>query len=308
MKNHNPKYAFYYLLSLVALIFLSVSVVMIVFEIIDRSVFDSLSYYGSVNNQKSLRFGISAILVSAPIFFLCVGFINKGLKRGEIGKDSLLRSWLTYLILAVSAVIILGSFVGIINSFLSGEMTLKSILRLLTIIVVSALVFSFYLYDIRRNEIKNKDGIIKKFFFSALVLIVIVFASSWFFVDSPRVAREIKIDQKLLNNIYSAESYVNIYYEKEKSLPESLEDLIIVVDGVMFEDNMINPRTGERISYSKLGEDEFELCADFKTDSYESERNRVYPVYINDGSKVYVKGWNCFKGNLWAKEHLLEKK
>ena len=190
MKNHSPKYAFYYLLSLVALIFTSVSVVMIVFEIIDRSIFDSLAYYGSINDQGSLRFGISALLVSSPIFFVCVNLINRGLKKGEIKKDSLLRNWLTYFILAVSAVIILGSVVGIINSFLSGEMTLKSVLRLLAIVVVSALVFSFYLYDIRRDKIRDKDRIIKTFFFSSLILIVIVFVSSWFFVDSPKIARE----------------------------------------------------------------------------------------------------------------------
>ena len=70
---------------------------------------------------------------------------------------------------------------------------------------------------------------------------------------------------------------------------------------------MINPRTGERIAYNKLGENDFELCADFKTDSYESERNRAYPVYMNDGTKVYVAGWNCFKGNLWGKDRLLDK-
>lgn len=308
MKNHNPKYAFYYLLSLAALIFMSVSVVMIVFEIIDMSIFDSLAYHGLVSNQGSLRFGISALLVSSPIFFVCVNLINKGLKKEEIKKDSLLRNWLTYFILAVSAVMILGSVVGIINSFLSGEMTLKSILRLLTIVVVSALVFSFYLYDIKREEIKKKDRVIKTFFFSSLVLIIIVFVSSWFFVDSPKIARERKIDQKLLNNIYSVESYINAYYEKEEVLPESLNDLSGVISGGILEENMINPRTGERVEYNKLGEENFELCSNFKTDSYESERNRSYPVYMNDGVKVYVVGRNCFKGNLWAKERLLEKK
>lgn len=308
MKNHNPKYAFYYLLSLVALIFASVSVVIIMFEIIDKSIFDSLAYHGSISNQGSLRFGISALLVSAPIFFVCINLINNGLKKEEINKDSSLRNWLTYFILAVSAVIILGSAVGIINNFLSGEMTLKSVLRLLAVVVISALVFSFYLYDIKRGKIKKNDKIMKTFFFSALILVLIVFISSWFFVDSPKTARERKIDQKLLNNIYSVESYINIYYDKKRDLPESLDYLSGVVDGGIFEENMINPRTGERIEYNKLGDDNFELCADFKTDSYEIERNRAYPVYMNDGTKVYIAGRNCFKGNLWAKDNFLEKK
>jgi uncharacterized membrane protein YidH (DUF202 family) len=308
MKNHNPKYAFYYILSLVALIFVAISSALIVFQIIDKSVFDALAYYGSYSNQSALRFGISALLISAPIFFLCVNLINKGLKKGEIDKDSPLRNWLTYFILAVSAVVILGSLVGIINAFLSGEMTLKSILQLLTVILIAAIVFSYYLYDIRRDKILKKDKIMKIFFFSSVLLVIIIFISSWFFVESPKVARERKIDEKVMSNIHSLESYINSYYEKEEKLPEDLSEVNSVAEVINFNQFLINPVSGEKIEYKKTGEKEFELCANFRTDSYESQRNEVYPVYVGDGSKVYVKGWNCFKGNLWVEEKFMEKR
>jgi len=308
MKNHNPKYAFYYILSLAALIFVAISSALIIFQIIDKSVFDALAYYGSYSNQSALRFGISALLISAPIFFLCVNLINKGLKKGEIDKDSPLRNWLTYFILAVSAVVILGSLVGIINAFLSGEMTLKSILQLLTVILIAAIVFSYYLYDIRRDKILKKDKIMKIFFFSSVLLVIVVFVSSWFFVESPKVARERKIDEKVLNNIYSLENYINSYYEKEEKLPEDLLEVNSVAEVINFNQFLVNPVSGEKIEYKKTGEREFELCANFRTDSYESKRNEVYPIYAGDGSKVYVKGWNCFKGNLWAEEKFIEKR
>jgi len=308
MKNHNPKYAFYYILSLAALIFVAISSALIIFQIIDKSVFDALAYYGSYSNQSALRFGISALLISAPIFFLCVNLINKGLKKGEIDKDSPLRNWLTYFILAVSAVVILGSLVGVINAFLSGEMTLKSILQLLTVILIAAIVFSYYLYDIRRDKILKKDKIMKIFFFSSVLLVIVVFVSSWFFVESPRVARERKIDEKVLNNIYSLENYINSYYEKEEKLPEDLLEVNSVAEVINFNQFLVNPVSGEKIEYKKTGEREFELCANFRTDSYESKRNEVYPIYVGDGSKVYVKGWNCFKGNLWAEEKFIEKR
>ncbi|HOZ53353.1 MAG TPA: DUF5671 domain-containing protein [bacterium] len=307
MKNHNPKYAFYYLLSLVALIFLAISSAIIIFQIIDKSIFDALAYYGSYSNQSALRFGISALLISAPIFFLCANLINKGLKNREIDKDSPLRNWLTYFILAVSAVVILGSLVGIINAFLSGEMTFKSVLQLITVIVIASLIFSFYLYDIRRNKISKKDKIMKVFFFSSVSLVIIVFISSWFFVESPKMARERKIDEKVLNNIHSLESYINSYYEKKKELPNDLSAINSVIEVANFDQFLVNPINGEKIEYKKIGEREFELCANFRTDSYESKRNEAYPVYVGDGSKVYVKGWNCFKGNLWAEERLVEK-
>ena len=303
MKNNNPKYAFYYLLSLVSLIFMTISLVLIVFQIIDKSIFDALST-GNYFGDSQIRFGISALIISAPIFFLMSTFINKGLRKKDIDIDSSVRRWLTYFILFVSAVIILGSLVGMLNNFLSGEITLRFILKVLFVVLLSALVFSFYLYDIKRSAIKNNDRVLKAFFLASLILVVIIFSASWFFVESPKTARERKIDNIVLNNIYSLENYINIYYEKNKELPDDLLDLRQAT-GVSFSDKMFNdPETGEEIGYKKLGEKSFELCANFRTDSYESRRNETYPIYYGDTSKVYVHGYNCFKGNLWTEDRL----
>ena len=302
MKNKNPKYAFFYLLSLVALIFMSIFSAVVVFHIIDKSIFDALTANNSYNNQSLLRFAISALLISTPVFFLCAFTINQGLKKGDLEKESPLRSWLTYFILAVSAVVILGSIVGIINDFLSGEMTLKSVLQLLTVIIIAALAFSFYLYDIRRENVSKKNRVMQIFFFSSLTLVVAIFVSAWFFVESPKMARERKFDNILLNNISSVESYINNYYKENEKLPEDLnvlkESLSSGYDSQVFTDLL----SGEEIRYNKLEDDKFELCANFRTDSYESQRNRAYPVYKDDYLKIYVKGYNCFKGNLWVKE------
>ncbi len=291
MKNNNPKYAFYYFLSLVALIFLAISSVLIIFQIIDKSVFDVLTY-NSFSNQNTLRFGISAILISAPIFFLSVNLINNGLRKKEIEKDSSLRNWLTYFILFVSAVIILGSLIGIINSFLSGEITLKFILQMVTVVIISALVFSFYLYDIKRENILKSDKVIKIFFISTLSLVITIFISSWFFVESPKVARERKMDDQIVNNMYTLESHVNSYYENKGYLPEDLADLKSVTSYT----EIIGS-----VEYNKLGDKEFEMCADFRTDSYESQRPVMYP---ERSPRSYVKGWNCFKGNLWMEDNI----
>lgn len=299
MKNKNPKYAFYYLLSLVSLIFMAVSVAMIVFRIIDKSIFDILSadnYLG----EGQLRFGISALFISVPIFYLINNIINKGLRKGDLDKDSSIRRWLTYFILFISAVIILGSLVGVINNFLSGEITLKFVLKILTVILISAIVFSFYLYDIKREKVNKKDRMMRIFSISSLALVIIVFISAWFFVESPKLARERKLDNALLNNLYGVESYINDYYGKKKELPENLmilkQELNIDFNNKIF----IDLETGKEIEYHKIGVKDFELCANFRTDSYESDKNRAYPIYYNESNKVYIKGWNCFRGNLWS--------
>ena len=306
MKNKNPKFAFYYLLSLVALIFMCFSVGMIIFSIIDKTVIDALAYFGSIHNDGSLRFGIAALLISTPIFFLCVRAINKNMKKGDLDQDSALRNWLTYFILAVSAVIILGSLVAVIYDFLSGEATGKSILQFVTVMIISALVFSYYLYDIRRDKIKKNDKVINIFSLIGLTVVVAVFVASWFFIESPQIARNRRIDDKLLNNINSVENYINNYYDLKNVLPDNLEQVADESGIYVSYQTFFDPETKQEIEYHKLGEKDFELCANFRVDSYEYLDRKnvlVYDKYQLDNSKVYKQGWNCFKGTLWSEEN-----
>ncbi|MDD3085435.1 MAG: DUF5671 domain-containing protein [Candidatus ainarchaeum sp.] len=305
MKNKNPKFAFYYVLSLVALIFMSFSVGMIIFSIINKTIIDALSFSYIIDDSSSLRFGIAALIISAPIFFVCVKTINRNLKKGHMDKDGALRNWLTYFILAVSAIIILGSFVGVIYNFLEGETTLKSILQLVTVMVIAALVFSYYMYDIRRNEIKKKDWIINTFFIASLTIVLASFITSWFFMESPKMAHIRRIDDQLLNNINSVENYINNYYDLKNKLPDSLEQVANEVDIYHNYNIFFDPETKEEIEYHKLGEKEFELCANFRVDSYDylSKKNiQIYDKYQFDNMKDYKQGWNCFKGSLWSAE------
>ena len=303
MKNKNPKFAFYYLLSLVALIFMSFSVGMIIFSIINKTIIDALSFSSNIHDSSPLRFGIAALLISAPIFFLCVRAINRNLKKGDMDKDGALRNWLTYFILAVSAVIILGSFVSVIYNFLAGETTVKSILKFVSVMVIAALVFSYYMYDIKREKIKKNDIVINIFFSVALFLVVSVFITSWFFVESPKTAHNRRIDDKLLSNINGVENYVNNYYDLKRVLPDDLKQVIDNVDIYANYDIFFDPETKQEIEYHKLGDRDFELCANFREDSYEyldRKTASVYDQYKIDNAKVYKSGWNCFKGNLWT--------
>jgi hypothetical protein len=102
--KHIAKYTFYYLLSLVALIFVGISVGMIAFSIIDLNVFDPLSYPSYGNNiDSALKFAISAIFIAAPIYYFTLSLIARGLKKEEIERSSSIKRWLTYFIILVSS-------------------------------------------------------------------------------------------------------------------------------------------------------------------------------------------------------------
>lgn len=292
--NQNAKYAFYYLLSLVALIFMALSVGMIAFSIIDKTIPDALSPV--TNGDEMLKFAISALLISGPIFYLVINLIYRGLKKDELAKDSGIRRWLTYFTILVSALIILGVFIGVINSFLSGDLTSQFILKAATVFIIASAVFSFYFYDVRRQEVAKKDKVVKVFFFVSLALVAVAFVSAWFFVESPAAARNRRLDQAVVSNIYNLESAVNSYYDRYKKLPDSLAAVQGERDIYLDARSLVDPETNIPIFYQKLGDNDFQFCAVFRTDSASESKRVSYPSNKNEN---HGAGYQCLKGTLW---------
>lgn len=297
--KQSAKYAFYYLLSLAALIFMALSVGMILFSIIDKTIPDALNF-GSGNFDGTLKFAISALLISTPIYYLIFGLINRGLKKEEIAKDSGVRRWLTYFTLLVSALIILGVFIGVINTFLAGSLTSQFILKAATVFIISAVVFFFYFYDIKREDVVKKDLALKIFFWATLVIVVAVFISSWFFVESPKIARERRFDQALSNNISSLESAVNNYYANNKKLPETLDALKADNNIYLPAFSLLDPETKSPIVYQPLTDQTFQFCATFRLDSAQDNYNGSVTVSYPRGANNHAAGYQCVPGTLYA--------
>ena len=296
--NHNAKYAFYYLLSLAALIFTALSVGMVIFGIIDKTVADALTYnsYSSVDGQ--LKFAISALFIAGPTYYFLSHLINRGLHQKEIDLDSSLRRWLTYFIILVAAVIILGVFIGVINNFLSGELTVRFILKAVTMLVIAATVFSFYFYDIKRKAVVNKNLVMRLFGGISAALVLAVFIAAWFFVESPQTARAKRLDQIVVNNIYQLENSVNSYYAEYKHLPATLEEIKNSANIYLDQKNLLDPETKQPIEYKVNGEKKFAFCATFRAPSENGEQNQVY----GPGNKEHGAGYSCLDGQLWSKE------
>ncbi len=294
--NHNsPKYAFLYMLSLAALMFTGFSIGMIAFQIINKYVPDAINQFRSSFDTGALRFALSALIVAAPVFFIVNYFIYKGLFKGVLTKDSGVRKWLTYFILLVSSVVILGWFIGLINTFLGGELTLKFALKALVSILISALAFSFYLYDIRRKNIKGvKNKTIRTYFYVALIIVISALVFAFAFGESPVEARNKKLDNAILNDFSSIESALNRYHEDNEKLPESLSILEQEIEFIS-QDDLTDPETSSVYQYDILGDEKYELCANFRTSNLEDD-DRMNEFYKE--TWPHDKGHQCIKKNI----------
>lgn len=282
LKN-GAKITFFYLLSLFGLVFAAISSGMILFQVINKLIPDAINYSGRFS-AEALRFGISAVIVATPVYYWMTSLIQKCLKKGELDKDSQLRKWMTYIIIFVSAIVIIVSLIGIINNYLSGDLTSKIALKVLTTIVISGIVLSYYLYNIKRvNFEKNK--VLKIYFWGSLILVVAILISGFLVTDSPNQVRKMKYDTETINDLNSIKYRVEDYVRNYGELPENLEDVDL--------DLIKYSRTKKELTdykYRILNDKEYELCADFQTNS-----DDIDDLYVNQREWKHEIGEKCFK-------------
>ncbi len=294
-KINAPKFAFFYLLSLAALVFMAVSTGMAIFQIINKFIPDVLNEYSGRFNDEAIKFAISALIISTPIFYVISKIIYKNLFLGLLGKDSGVRRWLTYFILLVSSIVMIGWAIAIINNFLDGELTLKFALKALTALIIAAAIFSFYLYDIRRKEVvSKKDIVIKIYFFVSLVIVVAIFIVALFAFESPRETRNRKIDEETVKNFYTIDNCVDEYFISKKNLSEDFNEIIDNC-GFAFSKNVSEQIESKQIKYNKITDEKYELCANFNSSNKERMEKDQYFPGSEQKKNLHDSGWQCLE-------------
>ena len=274
-KNNAAKFAFFYLLSLVALIFMALSSGMVIFQVINKFITDIID--AGTYSDSALKFAISAIIVSMPIYYFTMRQIHKNLFSGDLNEESEIRKWLTYLILLIAAVVMIGWFIATINSFFNGELTTKFILKAITAIGIAAAIFGFYFYDIKReNIVGKKDNIIRIYFYASLAAVIAVFITAIFVVESPTETRNRRQDEAVLSNFSQIDSAINSYYVEQNVLPENLS---VLADEYPYitGDTLKNPATDEMFNYNIKATSTYELCANFLTSNKEADSRDFFP-------------------------------
>ena len=69
-----------------------------------------------------------------------------------LSKALRIRKWLIYLTLFLSALVLIGDLVVLVNGLLQGELTTAFILKVVSVFVVIGGIFLYYLWDVRRHS------------------------------------------------------------------------------------------------------------------------------------------------------------
>ncbi len=142
--------AFVYLVLFVCLYISAGSFGTLVFEFIGRWLPDALQPYGS--SLTGVRMAVSSLIIAFPIYLWLSSLMMKAIRRDPEKKSSKIRKWLTYVTLFVAAGFIIGDLITLLFNLLGGELTVRFVLKVVTVLVIAGLIFGYYLWDLRKEE------------------------------------------------------------------------------------------------------------------------------------------------------------
>lgn len=144
--------AFLYLVLFSSLYFAAYHLCSALFDFINLAYPDTETGYRYRNAREQLRWSVSAIIIAFPLFVFTSWRVGRGLDSNPAKRLSPVRRWLTYLTLFLAALVLVGDLTTLVYNVLGGELTTRFLLKVLSLALVGASVFGYYLWDLRREE------------------------------------------------------------------------------------------------------------------------------------------------------------
>jgi hypothetical protein len=272
-KDSSAQDFFLYLVVFLSLAFMAFGEGSILFGFINKFVTDrELTALYPTFNQGSVKFGIAALIIAGPIFFIISRIIVGRISQQKIALESSVRKWLTYIVLFFAAATIIGDLITLVVNFLSGDFPTSFLLKVLVVLLIAGGIFGYYFWDMRRTEASSNVN--KLAMYICVGAVTVTFIAGFFIIDSPTVSRQKNIDQQTVNNLQTIDNSIQSYFSESGKLPQNLDAL----QATKFS---IGNQNIKSVAYKMEGGDSYQLCADFARSSLSDEQSPEGP-YIND--------------------------
>jgi hypothetical protein len=126
----------------------------LVFEFIDRAFPDPAmsrpSLYGSA--LQAIRWDLSSLIVAFPLFIAVSWRVSIAMRRDPTRRASKTRRSLTYIMLFIGSLTLIGDVITLIYNFLGGELSTRFVLKVFTVAVIAGGVVAYYFANLHREE------------------------------------------------------------------------------------------------------------------------------------------------------------
>ena len=157
-KHHektSPKDVFTHLLAIITLYTSAGTFINLIFKYINLGFQDTLDfrdYWSRTSEFSSIRFAIATLVIVFPVYLITTKFLSKSYDRTPEKRNLSIRKWLIYLTLFLTAVTIIGDLVALVNNLLGGDLTIRFILKVITVLFVAGSVFFYYYEDLKKHK------------------------------------------------------------------------------------------------------------------------------------------------------------
>ena len=247
-----------------------------------------------------IRFAISMLIVFFPTYIILTRIVNV-IRRHEQGTYLTLTKWLIYLSLLIGGGVLLGDLVAVLNEFMNGELTVRFVLKALTVLIVVGSAFTYYLADVR-GYWQSHEVYSIRYAMATAVFVVSSLALGFANIETPSEVREVRIDQAQIGDLTLIQSQIEQYVLIHNSLPLTFEDA--------FQGAEIPtaPEGRAAYAYEVIGVSRFKLCAEFLNATSKSELTSfTTPIAMDVEGIKNPYDWDHGAG-VWCFERVLGSK
>lgn len=300
-----PKDFFLQLGVMAALYVSAISLINLLFQTIDYAFPDPLAYYGDPYST-GIRLAIASLIIIFPLFIFLSRLNGKDFAVWPEKRELPIRRWLIYLTLFVAGIAVVVDLIALVNIFLSGEITTRFALKIVSVLVVAGGVFGYFMYDLKKGgEASRRD---KLFAWLTAVVVLASIVGGFLIMGSPATARARKMDDQRITDLQNIQWQVVSYWQQKERMPKALTDLADQLGGWKAP---IDPQTSAAYEYVFEKGMSFQLCANFSRNNLgESEKLKgrggygdntsiAYPTLIYDGvSGAATDNWEHAAGKV----------
>lgn len=287
-----PRDFFLHVATMVALYVSSISVIALLFQIVNVAFPDPLiSGYYIDPYSSGIRWAIASLVIIFPLYLFFSWIIGKDQKANPEKRNLGIRRWLTFITLFLTGVAIAIDLVVLINSFLGGEVTARFGLKVLAMLVVTGAVFGYYLWDLRSNNLTSKRS--KNCAIAAALFVLVSIIGGFIIMGSPMMQRKIRFDEQKTQHLQTIQWQIINVWQQKGSLPVALTELNDPISGFYVP---VDPQSAAVYEYRKTGTMTFELCADFNTENKKAESMKSYGMDL--GGLAGQENWHHDTGRV----------
>jgi len=278
------KDAFLYLLAFITLGIWAIQLGALLFGAIDRTFPNpAVDYSNAELSSRSMADELASVIVGFPLFLLVTWWIVRAVHRQPERLESPVRKWLTYIALVITASTMIGDVVTFLAYFLRGDLDVRFVLKVTTVLVIAGGVFAYYLDSLRPDRLSSARN--RLFAIVALVIVGFGVVVGFTQIGSPALQRFESEDTRRLFDLSSLAQAAHLRWQtrgqRDFVLPATIQDLQAGAGPAV---GIVDPVSGRAYEYVPLQGAGYRLCATF---------SRSSPANI-PAQWRHAAGYSCF--------------